>query len=138
MFQEIGRIVQNDSATLERGHQRVKIQNIFWESMAPDPSRNLRHRRSPLVHMMPRYQLGRGKNPKSGVWCKVGMSDKRFVYFSPKNRHVYASPLLYLVLPIHTDCVHHNLPVTSESKQSAHLLFCQGRILLYFPMLNKY
>lgn len=135
MFQVIGRSVQNDSATLERGHQRVKIQNIFWESMAPDPSRNLRHRRSPLVHMMPRYQLGRVKNPKSGVWCKVGMSDKRFVYFSPKTD-------IRISITVHcssnTYSVRHNLPVTSESKQSAHLLFCQGRILLYFPMLNKY
>lgn len=136
MFQEIGRIVQNDSATLERGHQRVKIQNIFCrESMAPDPSRNLRHRRSPLVHMMPRYQLGRVKNPKSGVWCKVGMFDKRFVYFSLKTD-------IRISITVHcssnTYNVHHNLLVTSESKQSAHLLFCQGRILLYFPMLNKY
>ena len=84
IFKEIDPIVQNHSETLERGHQRVKIQNIFWESMARDPSRNLYlwyslfQKSVPMivdpplttaVHIMPKYKLGRVQ--KSQKWSVV-------------------------------------------------------------------
>jgi len=58
---------------------------------------------------------------KKGVWTKIGLSDELFCPF----------PLSHLLKYVHVS-------QTSESKQSAHLLYCQGRILLYFSMLNKY
>ena len=85
IFKEIDPIVQNHSETLERGQQRVKIQNIFRESMARDSSRNLYlwyslfQKSVPIivdpplttaVHIiMPKYQLGRVQ--KSQKWSVV-------------------------------------------------------------------